>query len=186
MLVDVSASAIEAAREKRATLGDRKAKMLELVSGLLVDGRLSKQIVIWVHLNDEQTEVERELKHLGISVSSIYGSLSPDEAEERLYAWKRRETDVLLSKPVMLGAGLNLQQAHTAVYLGIDYKFEDFIQSVHRLHRFQQAHPVHIHIIHTDTEDHVVEVLQQKWQRHDDLTETMRGIVRNMDSRRRR
>ena len=59
MLVDVSASAIEAAREKRATLGDRKAKMLELVSGLLVDGRLSKQIVIWVHLNDEQTEVER-------------------------------------------------------------------------------------------------------------------------------
>ena len=78
----------------------------------------------------------------------------------------------------MLGAGLNLQQAHTAVYLGIDYKFEDFIQSVHRLHRFQQAHPVHIHIIHTDTEDHVVEVLQQKWQRHDDLTETMRGIVR--------
>jgi DNA modification methylase len=178
LLVDVSASAIEAAREKRATLGDRKAKMLELVSGLLVDGRLSKQIVIWVHLNDEQTEVERELKHLGISVSSIYGSLSPDEAEERLYAWKRRETDVLLSKPVMLGAGLNLQQAHTAVYLGIDYKFEDFIQSVHRLHRFQQAHPVHIHIIHTDTEDHVVEVLQQKWQRHDDLTETMRGIVR--------
>ncbi len=85
---------------------------------------------------------------------------------------------MLLSKPVMLGAGLNLQQCHTAIYLGIDYKFEDFIQSIHRLHRFQQPSPVAIHIIHAESEDHVADTLRQKWQRHDELTETMREIIR--------
>jgi DNA modification methylase len=179
LLLDAAASAIDAAREKRATLTDRKTKMLELLAPLHDNnGVMSEQVVLWVHLNDEQAEVERSLKALGVTFSSVYGSLDPDESERRLYEWKRCYTDVLLSKPEMLGAGLNLQQCHTAIYLGINYKFEDFIQSIHRLHRFQQTKPVDIHIIHTDSEDHVAEILRQKWQRHDELTANMREIVR--------
>lgn len=179
LLLDTAGNVQTAATEKRATLADRIAEMLDLIRPMLrPEGGLREQLVIWVHLNDEQKAVEQELKRLGVSYSSIYGSLSPDEAEERLYTWRRRETDVLLSKPVMLGAGLNLQQCHTAIYLGIDYKFEDFIQSIHRLHRFQQPSPVAIHIIHAESEDHVADTLRQKWQRHDELTETMRGIIR--------
>jgi len=116
---------------------------------------------------------------MGVSISSVYGSLDVDETEKRLYEWKDKKTSVLLSKPVMLGSGVNLQQSHKVVFLGIDYKFQDFIQAIHRCHRFGQTHPVDIHIIYAESEDQVVETLKRKWAQHNQLVDRMREIVRN-------
>lgn len=196
LLLDGAAGVREAAEEKRATLGERLEKMLELIAPLSAaplspstatsprleehqtGGENSEQWVIWCHLNVEQDAVEAALKERGITFSSIYGSLDIDEAERRLYEWKRKETRVLIGKPVMLGSGLNLQQCHKVIFLGIDYKFADFIQAVHRVFRFQQKHPVDVHLIYAESEDQVVAVLKRKWQQHDRLVERMRGIVR--------
>jgi hypothetical protein len=44
------------------------------------------------------------------------------------------------SKPVMLGSGCNLQRhCAWAIFLGIGFKFADFIQAIHRLQRFLQT-----------------------------------------------
>lgn len=172
LLKDTAAGVTQAMREKRDSLGIRVAQTLALV-----DGIEDKQLVIWCNLNDEQDAIEKGLKQRGISCSSVRGSLSPEVQEERLYEWKGHNTRVLLSKASMLGSGVNLQQCHIAIYAGVDFKFRDFIQSVHRLQRYGQMQRVELHLIHTDAEDHVVDILLGKWSQHDAMVSRMRLIV---------
>lgn len=168
----------QAATEKRATLDDRVARMMEIVSdtGTGDDG---EQIVIWCDLNDEQRAIEHTLAAAGISYSSVYGSLTIDETERRIAAWKNRETCALIGKPVMLGQGLNLQQCNRAIFVGLTYKFNDVIQATHRIYRFGQTRPCYTHIIHADTERSVVTVIKEKWQRHKEMTAIMSNIIRD-------
>lgn len=161
-----------AAREKRLSMPARIAEL-----GRILDQHTG-QVVIWCDLNDEQAMIEKLLDGRGISYSSIYGSLSIEEAERRLEAWRNRETVALISKPVMLGSGVNLQQCNTAVFVGITHKFNDFIQSVHRIQRFGQERPCTVHIIHAESEREVVTSLQDKWSQHKELTKTMAKIIR--------
>lgn len=163
-----------AALEKRRTLTDRVAQLAAIVDEHRDDG----QIVLWCHLNDEQHAIERALDGLGITYSSIYGALDPDEAERRLTAWKAGDTHALIGKPVMLGQGMNLQQARRCVFVGIDHKFNDFGQALHRIQRFGQTRTCHAHIIHAESEVEIKRDLLEKWTRHEELTATMTSIVR--------
>lgn len=163
-----------AALEKRRTLPERVAALARIVDDHRDDG----QIVLWCHLNDEQRAIEHALDDLGVTYSSIYGSLDPDEAERRLAAWKNRETHALIGKPVMLGQGMNLQQARRCVFVGIDHKFNDFGQALHRIQRFGQTRTCHAHIIHAESEGEIRRDLLDKWNRHQELTATMTTIVR--------
>lgn len=178
MFLDAAGGVREAAAEKRETLDGRIQKMQEIIQDQeRGNGSSLHQWVVWCHLNREQDAIEDAFKATGDSYSSIYGSLDIEEAETRLYQWKRKETQMLVSKPVMLGSGINLQQCHDVVFLGIDYKFQDFIQAIHRCHRFGQTKPVDVHIIYAESEDQVIAVLKNKWQQHDRLVERMRDII---------
>lgn len=141
---------------------------------------LSVQVIVWCYYNVEQRLVEQSLQEKGISYSSVFGSLTPEEVERRLFQWMRGETTVLIAKPSMLGAGCNLQHnSHTNIYLGPSYKFQDFIQSIHRTWRFQQQHPVDVHIIYAESQSSVVRIMKQKWAQHDTLVAKMREIIKD-------
>jgi len=173
LLKDTAAGVQQAMKEKRDSLEARIAQAMAIVDGLT-----GEQVVIWCNLNDEQSAVERGLKARGISYASVHGSMSPEAQEEELYRWFDCDAQALICKASMLGSGVNLQQAHIAIYVGLDFKFRDFIQSVHRLQRYGQKHTVDIHAIHTDAEDHVVDTLMGKWTQHDEMVAQMRTIVK--------
>lgn len=168
----------QAAATKRATLDDRVAAMVDILAEHDIDGT-GDQVVIWCDLNDEQRAIEHALTTAGISWSSVYGSLSIDETERRIEAWKNRETCALIGKPVMLGQGLNLQQANRAIFVGLTFKFNDVIQATHRIYRFGQTRPCFTHIVHADTERSVVAVIQEKWDRHKEMTAIMSNLIRS-------
>ena len=65
-----------------------------------------------------------------------------------------------------------------AIFLGIGFKFNDFIQAIHRIYRFLQERECHIHIIYADAESQVLEVLQAKWQRHNEMVQKMSEIIK--------
>lgn len=167
----------QAAGEKRETIGIRVAAAMDVLAehGIGDDG---DQVVIWCDLNDEQSAIEKALTERGISWSSVFGSLPVEESEARIAAWKRRETTALIGKPVMLGQGLNLQQCNRAVFVGLTFKFNDVIQATHRIHRFGQERPCHVHIVHTDVERPVVTVINEKWDRHREMTAIMSNLIR--------
>lgn len=165
-----------AAKEKRETLDDRVAELVRIVDAHSAadDG----QIILWCDLNDEQHAIERALTEMGLSFSSVHGGLADDEAEARLDDWRAKRTYALIGKPVMLGQGMNLQQAHTAVFVGVTYKFNDTIQAVHRIQRFGQQSTCDVHLIYAETESEIRDTLLAKWEEHDHLTDTMSDVIR--------
>ncbi|MGS1095850.1 hypothetical protein ACVCNR_14830 [Aquamicrobium terrae] len=106
------------------------------------------------------------------------GAQALDRQEELIDTWKRRAADAFVGKPVMFGAGVNLQQCHKMVFLGIDAKFHDFIQAVHRIVRFGQHHECTIDIIYSEAERGTRRILEEKWAEHDRMMERMTEIIR--------
>lgn len=78
----------------------------------------------------------------------------------------------------MYGAGINLQQCNTAIFLGIGFKFSEFLQAIKRIHRFLQGKPVKIHLIYAESERGVLENLKRKWEQHKRKVEKMAEIIR--------
>lgn len=177
ILADSAVSLQAAAREKRLTIDDRVTALLGILEDYEAAGDLD-QVLVYCHLNDEQRAIERALTAAGVTYSSIDGSMSTDTVEERLAEWRRGATTVLLGKPVMLGVGLNLQQANKAIFAGVDYRFHDTIQAVHRIHRFGQTRPCHVHLIHAESEAEIMTTLMAKWAQHEELTSTMSTHLR--------
>jgi hypothetical protein len=165
------------AKEKRVTIEDRIAKMMELVRNHNGD-KEQNQIIIWCDLNDEQAAIEKALKAAGLSYSSVHGSLTTDEAERRLDEWRKHETYALIGKPVMLGQGMNLQQCNTAIFAGVSWKFNDFIQACHRIQRFGQKRECHVYAIYAESEREVVDSLKIKWAKDKELVAKMTEIIK--------
>lgn len=170
LLRDPSISAASAAREKRETLPQRVAAMRAIL-----DADPQSSYIIWHDLETEREAIERAVP----TAVSIYGSQDLDERERAIIQFSDGEFQYLAAKPVIAGSGCNFQRhCHKAIFLGVGFKFNDFIQAIHRIQRFQQKHPVEIHIIHADTEAPVVKVLEEKWANHDRMTATMSDLIR--------
>ena len=163
----------DAAREKRDSLEARVAKVQELARG-----RGDDQLIVWCDLNDEQRAVEKALEAEGLTHSSLYGSQLVDDREAMLKAWRARETDAFVSKPVMYGAGVNLQQCHTMIFAGIGFKFADTIQAIHRIQRFGQQHACRVHMVYTEAEREIRGDLERKWKQHEETVARMTAIIR--------
>lgn len=172
----VALSLKDAAAEKRRSMPARVEKLMELVTAH--HGADDGQVILWCDLNDEQAAIEKALTSAGFTFSSIHGSLDVDEVERRLAQWRAGDTYALIGKPVMLGQGMNLQQCHVAMYVGLTWKFNDLIQSLHRIQRFGQTHPCTAHLIHSETEREVVTALREKWSQHKELTNVMTEVIR--------
>ena len=170
-------STVDAAREKRYSIEARLTKTMTIVRKHFAQN-LPGQIILWCDLNDEQAELESLLADEGLTFSSVHGSLTDDQVEERLGDWLAGRTYALIGKPIMLGRGLNLQQYSTAIFVGITHKYEATIQAVHRIHRFGQKNECTVHLIYAETEAEVRSTLQSKWAEDDRLTDTMSEVLR--------
>jgi hypothetical protein len=177
LLADSAMSLQAAAAEKRATIPARVEQVLRILDGYGATGDLLDQAIVYCHLNDEQRALEQAFADAGYTCSSIDGSMETAEAQRRLAEWRSGATQLLLGKPVMLGVGLNLQQANKMIFAGIDYRFHDTIQAVHRIQRFGQRRACEVHLIYADSEREVLKVLLEKWRQHEELTSTMTELI---------
>jgi len=181
MFLDPVLGLSEAAHEKRQSMDDRIAKMLEIAEeylGKRKKDRNGKQIIVWCELNDEQDAIEKAFEERGISCSSLRGSSGINERETLMDQWRNKETIVFLSKLSMYGSGPNLQQCCEMIFVGIAFKFADWIQGVHRVLRFMQMNPVEVHAIYTEAEQSVRKILEGKWDSHKKQLGVMSEIIR--------
>lgn len=170
LLVDPTNSISELSKEKRETLPAR----IEMLRKLLI-AEPERHWIIWHNLEDERRAIDAAVP----GVQSIYGTLDLDEREKRIIDFSEGRSKLLSSKPVLTGSGCNLQEFCSGnIFLGVDYKFNEFIQAIHRTQRFQQKHPVDVHIIYPESEEPVVDTLKRKWEQHNKLVERMRAILR--------
>jgi hypothetical protein len=169
LILDAAGGVREASAEKRETMDDRIVKMAEIM-----DANLGRHWLLWHHLEDERRGITKAVPE----ATAVYGSQPLATREQRILDFSHGEIPILATKPEIAGSGCNFQKfCYSNIFLGVNYKFQDFIQAIHRTHRFQQLHPVDVHIIYAESEEGVVDVLKRKWKQHDELTEKMRDIV---------
>lgn len=167
---DATLSATEAAKAKRTTLAARVGKAREIVEADPED-----HFILWHDLEAERHAIKEAIPE----AVEVYGSQDLDERERRVVDFGDGRFRILATKPILSGSGCNFQRhCHREVFVGVGFKFNDFIQSIHRVQRFQQTEPVVIDIIYAESERRVVENLKEKWKRHEELGEKMEQIVR--------
>jgi DNA modification methylase len=170
MFSDAALSLQAASREKRNSLVYRVEKAMEIISNDPDD-----HFIIW---HDQEAERHAIKKSLPEAVE-VYGSLDLDTREDRIIGFSNGDFKYLATKPVLSGSGCNFQrQCHNAIFLGIGFKFNDFIQAIHRIYRFLQSKECHVHIIYAETETRILDVLKRKWKQHEDMVETMSELIK--------
>lgn len=161
----------DAAREKRESIAARVAEAKRIIDEAPAD----EHFVLWHDLEAERHALTAALPEC----VDIHGTMDLEERERRVEAFAYGETRLFATKKSLSGSGCNFQRfCHRAIFLGIDYEFNDFIQAIHRIYRFLQTRPVVIDIIYMDSEEEIFRVLKQKWKQYEELTETMAGIIR--------
>ena len=170
IIKDVAMSLQEAAKEKRETIDLRVAKAKEIV-----DSDPGAHFILW---HDQEAERHAIFEAIP-GVVDIYGSMDYDERERRVVDFSNGKTRLFATKKSLSGSGCNFQRyCHRAIFVGIDYEFNDFIQAIHRIYRFLQTERVIIDIICTEAEDPIYQALMEKWEQHNHLQEKMREIVK--------
>lgn len=161
----------EAAKEKRDSLHARVAKMMELRQEDPTAHR-----IIWHDRDDERDAIAKAIK--GIAV--ITGGPNLEQREKHIMDFSDGLIQELAAKPVIAGSGSNFQRfCHWGIYLGIGFKFGEFIQSVHRLLRFLQEHQVRIDLIYMESERSVRKSLERKWDQDKQLRLKMQKIMKD-------
>ncbi len=170
MFKDAALGVVDASREKRDSLPARLAKMMELRA---IDPDAHR--ILWHDLESERAAIEAAIP----GVARVYGSQDLDEREETIIKFSDGELPELAAKPVIAGSGCNFQRhCWWAIFLGIGFKFNDFIQAWHRIMRFGQGHKCRFDLIYTEAERGVKSALLEKWKRHDEQAAKMQEIVR--------
>lgn len=170
MFADAAAGITDAAREARASMEARIAKLLEIRAA-----EPGVHRVVWHDLEDERRALEKAMPE----AVSVYGAQDVEDRMATILDFADGRVAELIAKPVMLGSGVNFQRhCHEAVFLSIGYKFNDFIQAVHRIYRFLQSERVRIHIVYTEAQREIRRALERKWAQHKELVGQMTTIVR--------
>lgn len=104
--------------------------------------------IIWCHYNDEQDQLEKVFP----DAASINGSTPESKREELIADFKARRRMVLLTKPKLLGFGINLQVCTRQIFSGIKDSYEEFHQAVKRSNRIGSTKPLNVHIPVTELE----------------------------------
>lgn len=112
-------------------------------------------------------------------LKSVYGTKDLDVREQNVIDFRNGKFPYLATKPSLSGSGCNFQyHCHSAIFSGIGPKFNDFIQSVHRIYRFLQKEKVVLHLIYTEAERGTRKILETKWKNHNRMRAKMAEIVK--------
>jgi DNA modification methylase len=167
---DAATGVVDAAREKRDSLEARIAKMMEIRE---IDP--SAHRLLWHDLEAERHAIEGAIK----GVASVYGSQDLEAREQVIIDFSEGRIPELAAKPIIAGSGCNFQRhCSWAIFLGIGFKFNDFIQAIHRIFRFLQPGQVRIDLIYTEAEIEVKRKLETKWAQHKELVRQMTDIIK--------
>lgn len=167
---DAAMSLSDASSEKRESIHKRVQYAKQIV-----DSDPDAHFILWHDLEAERLEIKKQFP----DVVDIYGTMPYDEREQRVIDFSEGRTRLFATKKELSGQGCNFQRhCHRAIFVGIDYEFNDFIQAIHRIYRFLQTEQVVIDIIYMEAEQPIWETLQQKWRQHDYLQERMREIIK--------
>lgn len=143
-------------------------------AAVAVADSFADQCIVWCGLNDEATNITKALP----DAVNVSGSMSPEDKAEALEAFQDGKYRVLVTKPSIAGFGMNFQNAHRMIFLGMSDSYEAYYQSIRRCWRFGQTDPVDAWIVVSELEQAIVTNVREKERSASTVTES---LIRHMN-----
>lgn len=137
---------------RRDTLTERCETAASLVNNS------SEQWLVWCDLNAESETLH---KMIGSSVE-VKGSDKNTDKSNRMLGFSIGVYRSLVTKPSIAGFGMNWQQCHNMIFVGLSDSYEQYYQAVRRCWRFGQDQPVDVYIVISAKEGAVKENIARK------------------------
>lgn len=153
---DIATGLLERNKARKESTDDRVALCADLVNSS------NDQWVIWCHRNEEAEKLVASID----GAVDVSGSDSIEHKEESVHRFLDGSLRVLISKPKILGAGMNFQGCHNTAFVGLSDSWEQYYQAIRRFYRFGQTHEVNVHVISAETEGAVVANIKRKEQQN--------------------
>lgn len=168
MFAPVGKTLLERRSARRNSLQDRVNRAAEIANAT------GEQVLVWCDLNSESKALTEAIN----GAVEVEGSMSLEEKEKGITGFLKGENRVLVSKPSIAGFGINAQNAHIEIFVGLSDSFEAYYQAVRRCWRFGQDKPVDVYIIISDAEGAVKENIQRKQRDAERMTDELIGFTR--------
>lgn len=135
--------------------------------------------LLWHDLESEREAIEAAIP----DVVAITGTgMDLDDRENLLRDFEEGRIKRFATKPMLSGLGSNFQyHCHKMIFIGLPgngYKFELWIQALHRLLRFGQTEEVEVHAIYSEADRAGKAALEEKWALHVAMCERMSAIIK--------
>lgn len=137
---------------RRDTLDLRCEKAAELANGT------EDQWLVWCDLNDESAALSKNIQD---SVE-VKGADSNQHKSDSMLGFSNGDVKCLVTKPSIAGFGMNWQNCHNMIFVGLSDSYEQFYQAVRRCWRFGQQQPVDVYIVIAAREGAVRENIDRK------------------------
>lgn len=133
----------------------------------------TEPFLVWCNLNDESDALAAAIP----DAIEVRGSDSDEHKEKAIAGFLDGSIRVLVSKPRIMGMGLNFQHCASMAYVGLSDSYEQLYQSIRRCWRFGQTRPVNVHVITAETEGAVVSNIKRKER---EAEETYNNMIDHM------
>lgn len=152
-LVPMFAQTLSERRQARKdSMKERIKKAADLVNST------EEQFIVWCDLNAESEMLTKEI----INATEVKGSDKSEHKERSLLGFSDGNVQRLVSKPSIAGMGLNWQNCHNMVFVGLSDSFEQVFQAIRRCWRFGQENSVNVYIVISEQEGAVLENIKRK------------------------
>lgn len=152
---------------QRSSLPLRVAKAIELANR-------PGQWVVWCHLNDESAALAAGIE----GAVEVRGSDTDEHKESAMIGFQEGRVRVLVSKSSICGFGMNFQNCHQLIFVGMSHSYESYYQAVRRCWRFGQEAPVDCFVVYDWAEGAVIENIRRKDADATRMADAMVDIMR--------
>ena len=143
------------------------------VAGLVRDCiREGRQVLVWTVFDEESALIEQALRNCFVyrgetvpdhAFAVLKGGMKETAQIETLERFRHGEVRALISKPQLLGFGMNFQFCTAMIFSGWDDSYERYYQAVRRAYRYGQTEEVHIYMpVVSELEGPILENLMRK------------------------
>lgn len=152
---------------RKKTLVDRVAQASAMVNAS------SEQWIVWCGLNEESDAMAAAIPGSVV----VEGNQTIDQKLDGIEGFQEGRYRVLVTKPKIAGQGLNLQNCHNMIFVGLSDSFEQYYQCIRRCYRFGQTQDVNVHIVLSSIEE---EIYQNVINKEREAAQMMAQLVKSM------
>ena len=168
MFAPTGETLLERRSARRNSLEQRVAEAARIANGT------DEQVLVWCDLNVESKALTKAIN----GAVEVEGSMALEDKEAGVVGFLNGEHRVLVSKPSIAGYGINAQNCHIEIFVGLSDSFENMYQAIRRCWRFGQTKDVDVYIITSDAEGAVKTNIERKQAEAERMTDELVAFTR--------